>query len=76
METNNKDLFKKMETEKDDATKPFPNAEKPSAAENKGGDPKAKNYMGKDDSGVEGPNWDKVSKNADGDTSQNAGTFK
>ncbi len=77
MESINKDLAKKMEADKDDATKPFPNAEKDSAAEiNKGTDPKVKNYKGKEDAGVEGPNWNKKSKDAEGDTGQNAGIFK
>lgn len=77
MEPQGKDLKQKMEDDKDDATKPFPNAQNSSAAEiNKGGDPKLKNYMGKDNAGPEGPNWNKMSKDSDGDTSQNAGVFK
>lgn len=36
---------------------------------------KSRNYKeGKDT--VNGPNWDKKSESADGDTSQNAGVFK
>jgi len=38
-------------------------------------DGRSKNYKnGK--ASVNGPNWDKLSKNADGDTGQNAGVFK
>jgi hypothetical protein len=77
MESIEKDLFKKMEDEKNDATKPFPNAEKASAAEiNKGGDPRLRNYMGKENTGVEGPNWEKMSRWVDGPTTLNAGIFK
>ena len=35
----------------------------------------SRNYMGKEED-EQGPNFDKKSKNADGDTGQNAGTFK
>ncbi|HVW96942.1 MAG TPA: hypothetical protein VHA56_13310 [Mucilaginibacter sp.] len=77
MEPREKDLNKKMEDEKDDATKPFPNAQKESAAKiNRGIDPKQRNLLGRDDTGPEGPNWDKKSKEVDGDTSENAGIFK
>jgi hypothetical protein len=36
---------------------------------------KSKNYKGGDDS-VNGPNYDKLSEGADGDTSSTAGVFK
>jgi hypothetical protein len=74
MENKNKNLEEKMEAEKDDATTDFANAAKPSAAIVNRGDKKAKNYKGGKPT-VNGPNWDKISKNADGDTSQNAGVF-
>ena len=49
-----------------------PNSRKQSAyADNK----KSRNYKYGEDN-PEGPNWDKLSKNADGDTGQNAGVFK
>jgi hypothetical protein len=77
MESIEKDLFKKMEDDKNHATKPFSNAEKASAAEiNKGGDPRLRNYMGRENTGVEGPNWDKMSRWVDGPTTLNAGIFK
>jgi len=77
MDPREKDLNQKMEDDKDDATERFPNAQKSSAVEiNRGTDPTQKNYMGKADAGPEGPNWDKKSKDSDGDTSQNAGVFK
>jgi len=77
MEPREKDLKQKMEDDKDDATERFPNAQNSSAAEiNRGTDPNQKNYMGKSDTGPEGPNWNKKSKNSDGATSQNAGVFK
>lgn len=77
MDPREKDLKQKMEEDKDDATERFPNAQNSSAAEiNRGTDPNQKNYMGKANTGQEGPNWDKKSENSDGDTSQNAGVFK
>jgi hypothetical protein len=75
MENEKKSLHKKMEEDKDNATKPFANAEKESAAEINRGNPKAKNYnYGKAD--PQGPNYDKESETADGDTTVNAGVFK
>ncbi len=77
MNTENDRLHKKIEDDKDDATKPFSNAEKSSAAEiNRGGDAKSRNFLGKDNTGEEGPNFKKKSKEVDGDTGQNAGVFK
>jgi len=76
MENKGKDLEKKMEAEKDDPTTGFANSAKASAAVvNHGGDKKAKNYKNSNDK-AHGPNWDKLSDNSDGDTSQNAGVFK
>ena len=77
MESNSEgSLKKKMDANKNDATASFPNAEKKSAAEiNNGGDKKAKNYMrGEDD--VNGPDMDEDSKEADGDTTVNAGVHR
>jgi len=36
----------------------------------------SRNYMERDDDDVNGPEWDKLSTEADGDTGQNAGVFK
>ncbi|MDB5015187.1 MAG: hypothetical protein JWQ84_19 [Mucilaginibacter sp.] len=74
---NGAPLDKMMEENKDDATAPSSNAAKASAAEvNRGGDPDSRNYMNKKDAGSEGPDFNKKSKGADGDTGQNAGVFK
>jgi hypothetical protein len=77
MKSNSNGPLKKMEDDKNDATASFPNAEKPSAAEvnNSYGNKKSKNYMEGDDD-VNGPNFDKDSEGADGDTTVNAGIFK
>ncbi|MEO6632332.1 MAG: hypothetical protein ABIN13_11435 [Mucilaginibacter sp.] len=64
------------EADMDNPAKPFANANSESAAEINGGDPKAKSYKGEGGDEPEGPNWDLDSKDADGDTSQNAGVFK
>jgi len=75
MENEKKSLHQKMEDEKDNATKAFPNAQKESAAEVNRGNPEAKNYKnGKAD--PQGPNYDADSITVDGDTTVNAGTFK
>ena len=75
MENSNKPLHKKMEEDKDNATKSFPNAEKASAAEVNRGNPQAKNYKnGK--ASAQGPNYNSDSITVDGDTTVNAGTFK
>ncbi|MGZ3871773.1 MAG: hypothetical protein ACXVJD_02580 [Mucilaginibacter sp.] len=76
MESDKKDLVKKMEDERDDATKPFANAEKSSAAEINRGDDRSGNYNNGKNPETEGPDFDKKSKNSDGDTSENAGIFK
>ena len=71
MENVNADPSKKKEEDKDDATKPFANSEKESAASiNRSEGHKAR---GK---GPQGPNYDAESKNVDGDTTVNAGVFK
>jgi len=76
MKSNHRGPFKKMEEDKDDATATFPNAEKESAAEiNNAGDGKSRNYMDGDDD-INGPDFDKYSKEADGDTTVNAGFHK
>ncbi len=68
--------IEKREAGKDDATKPFPNSEKESAAEiNRAGDKKSRYYKdGKPE--PQGPNYDSESITVDGDTTVNAGTFK
>ena len=77
METNNKPLDKKIQEDKNDATKPFSNVENDSAVEiNRAGDADSRKYMGRKDEKHGGPNWDKMSKDAEGDTGQNAGVFK
>jgi|GEM_PF-1630242 len=66
-----------VEEGKDDASKGFANAEKESAAEvNRAGDAKTRHYKNKKGEDPQGPNWNKTSKNADGDTSSTAGVFK
>lgn len=76
MKSNKEHLVKKMEDDKNNATKSFPNAEKASAAAiNNGGDKKSKNYKRGDD-GINGPNMDKDSKGVDGDTTVNAGIYR
>jgi hypothetical protein len=77
MKNMNQGPLEKMKADKNNATRPFSNAENDFAVEiNKGGDPKSRNYMEKDDTGSEGPNWDVMSKDVDGDTGPNAGVFK
>jgi len=77
METTNKHLDKKIQQDKNDATKPFSNVENDSAVEiNRAGDADSRKYMGKKNEKHGGPNWNKMSKDADGDTSQNAGVYK
>ena len=67
----------KKEEDQDDATKPFANSAKQSAAEvNKAGDKQSRNYNNQKDAGPEGPNFDIESEGVDGDTGQNAGVFK
>jgi len=76
MSNNSEGPIKKMEDGKNDATASFPNAEKESAAEiNNNGDEKSKNYMRGDD-GINGPNMDEDSQEADGDTTVNAGVHR
>ena len=74
----NKDVINnKIAEGKDDATEGFANAEKDSAPEtNRAGDAKTRHYMDKEGDDPQGPNWDKKSKAADGDTSSTAGVFK
>jgi hypothetical protein len=77
MKNINRPLDKKMEDEQDDPTKSFANEAKKSAAEvNRAGDARSRNYMNKEDTGSEDPDFNKKSKGADGDTGQNAGVFK
>jgi hypothetical protein len=76
MKSVNEGPLKKADKNKDDPAKPFPNAEKESAAEvNKPENDKVRNYMEGDDD-VNGPDLDQGSKAEDGDTSVNAGVFK
>jgi hypothetical protein len=76
MEPGKKNLSDKMDAERDDATKSFENANKESAAEINRGDAKSKTYKGEGRKEPQGPNYNKESKNADGDTTINAGVFK
>jgi hypothetical protein len=78
MKSTDEPLNKKMDEDRDDATKPFSNAEKEGAAEiNKAGDAKSRNYMNKEGEENEGgPDFNKKSKDVDGDSGQNAGVFK
>jgi hypothetical protein len=77
MGTTNKPLDKKIQEDKNEATKPFSNVENDSAVEiNRAGDADSRKYMGRKNEKHSGPNWDKISKDADGDTGQNAGVFK
>ena len=64
------------EADMDNPAKPFANSHSETAAEINKGNNKAKTYKGEGGDEVEGPNWDLESKDADGDTSQNAGVFK
>ncbi len=76
MTNNNEGPIKKMEDDKNDATGSFPNAGKKSAGEiNNDGDKKSRNYMNGDDA-VNGPDQDIESKEADGDTTVNAGVHR
>jgi hypothetical protein len=77
MKSINEDPGKKQrDADLDNPTKPFANSSKESSHEINRGDAKSKTYKGEDGDEVEGPNYDKKSKNADGDTSENAGIFK
>jgi hypothetical protein len=76
MKTIDQEADKKQERDMDDPTESFKNSKKDSAAEINRGDEKSKTYMGKGGNEPQGPNWNKKSKDADGDTSQNAGVFK
>jgi|APCry1669189369_1035219.scaffolds.fasta_scaffold321063_1 hypothetical protein len=77
MEDTKKTLEKRLEDHKNDATQPFANVENDNAVEiNHAGDEDSRKYMGKKDEKKGGPNWDKVSKEEDGDTGSNAGIFK
>lgn len=64
------------EADMDNPAKPFANSHNESAAEINKGDTKAKTHKGDGSNESQGPNWDLESKDADGDTSQNAGVFK
>ncbi len=77
MKNNSNGPLKKMEEDKNNAARSFPNAEKPRDAQvnSRNGHTKSKNYM-EDNDGVNGPNFGKDAKNADGDTTVNAGIFK
>ena len=76
MENMNEGPVNKHEADKDDATKAFENSETEFAADvNRGGDKKTRNYKEGDDE-KNGPNWDRDSTSAEGDTTVNAGTFK
>jgi hypothetical protein len=71
MSNLNEDPANKKDADKDNPTKPFANSEKESAAainRNEGHKERGK--------GPQGPNYDAESKNADGDTTVNAGVFK
>ena len=71
MENINEGPANKKEADKDDATKPFANSEKESAASinrSEGHKDRGK--------GPQGPNYDVESDSVDGSTTNNAGTFK
>jgi hypothetical protein len=72
------DPSKKMkDVDRDNATTGFPNSEKATAAEvNRAGDAKSRHYMNKEGEDPQGPNWNKMSKDSDGDTGVNAGIFR
>jgi len=78
MELNNQDPNNKKqeEADMDNPAKPFANSHNETAAEINKGNQKAKTYKGEGRDEQQGPNWDLDSKDADGDTSQNAGVFK
>jgi hypothetical protein len=77
MKTINKGLAEKMKADKNDATKPFSNAQNDTAVEiNRAGEDKTRNYMGKKSKESRGPDWNKDNEASDGDTSSNAGVFK
>jgi hypothetical protein len=76
MKPTEKDTAKKREEDKDDATKPSTNIEKGYAHEINRGDAKSKTYKGEGGKEPQGPNYNKESKNVDGDTTVNAGVFK
>ena len=78
MITDNQDPKTKEqeEADMDNPAKPFANSHNESAAEINKGNNKAKTYKGEGGDETQGPNWDLDSKDADGDTSQNAGVFK
>lgn len=78
MESDNQDPNNKKQedADMDNPTKPFANSHNESAAEINRGNHNAKTYKGEGGEEEQGPNWDLDSKDADGDTSQNAGVFK
>ena len=77
METSNIDpKIKQQDADLDDPTKSFKNSRNEYAAEINRGDAKSKTYKGEGADEVEGPNNDKLSEGAEGDSGQNAGIFK
>jgi hypothetical protein len=72
MENSNNDPSTKKDTLTGDASETNKTDENGAFVDKDG---KSKNYKGGEDT-VNGPNWDKDSEGADGDTSQNAGVFK
>ncbi|MDB5008889.1 MAG: hypothetical protein JWQ84_20 [Mucilaginibacter sp.] len=77
MKSINEDAARKHDRDMDNPTKPFANSEKASAIEvHRAGDDKSRNYMNREGKESRGPNWDRMSKSSDGDTTVNAGVFK
>ena len=70
-------IANKIAEGKNDATEGFANSKNGSAPEiNQAGDAKTRHYMNKEGDDPQGPNWDRKSKAAVGDTSSTAGVFK
>jgi hypothetical protein len=77
METINEKPAHHHAADSDNATKPTANAEREGASEtNRAGDEKSRHYMNRPGEDPQGPNYNEKSKNADGDTTLNAGVFK
>ena len=74
MKSMNEGPDKNQETNKGNLSSTQSNLQKKDVYSNKDSD-KTRNYMEGDDN-VNGPNWDKLSTAADGDTTVNAGVFK
>jgi hypothetical protein len=77
METTNEKPAHNHAADSDNATKPTANAEKKGAHEtNMAGDENSRHNMNQPGEDPQGPNYNKKSKNVDGDTTLNAGVFK